>query len=163
MTVSVRIEPGDPLTGHLLYRATEYSFAFTVSDSLEVRQRAGSEGVTSLVADSLQLEVGVETGQLLFAWGYLPEGSWLAAALRQPRLVPGVVKVEDLDELESGVSLSISRGADWVVEFDRSLGWLRVSSSADVREVIVQIADGVAVGVLRGFIVEIWLRPEFVE
>lgn len=163
MTVEVRISPGEPLAGQLLYRVSEYSFMFQVADHAEAHRRAGSEGVTSLVADTLQLEVGVETGQLLFAWGYLPASSWSRVVLERPRFVPGVLELKALDDLEPGASLSISRGADWKAEFDRSIGWLRVATLGAASDAAVQIADGVVIGVREDEIAEIWLRPSVVD
>jgi hypothetical protein len=163
MTIRVQFSPGDPLAGQLLYRAGEHSFMFQVADHSEAQQRAGSDGVTSIVADTLQIEVGVETGQLLFAWGYLPERSWSEVELHRPEFVPGTLRLKALDELEPGISLSISRGADWIAEFDRSVGWLRVSARNVEIDVAVQIADGVAVGLREDEVAEIWLCPRVVD
>jgi hypothetical protein len=163
MTVRVQFLPGEPLTGQLLYRVGEHGFMFQVADHAEAQQRAGSDGVMSVVADTLQIEVGVETGQLLFAWGYLPASSWVDAELQRPKFVPGTLKLKALDELEPGVSFSITRGVDWKAEFDRSAGWLRVFTLSEPSGVAVQIADGVAVGLQEDEIVEIWLRPRVVD
>lgn len=163
MTPRVAIEAGRPLSGQLLYRASEYSFMYQVADGLEVQRRTGSEGVTSLVADTLQLEVGVQTGQVLFAWGYLPSNSWRETDFLPPEVEHGVLRLKDFGELESGVSISISRGSEWKVEFNRTTGWVRVAVSPIGGEVAVQIADGVVVGVQGDRIVSVWLCPKFVD
>ncbi|MEU8185560.1 hypothetical protein AB0B86_32845 [Micromonospora sp. NPDC049047] len=68
-----------------------------------------------------------------------------------------------VDELEAGVSLSISRNDDWKAEFDQAAGSLRVSVEGDPATSLVEIAQGVAVWVRAGLIRSIWLWPNFVQ
>lgn len=162
MISTIQTSPGTPLAGKLLYRAGEYSFAYEVLDPEELERRVGSEGVTSLVVDTLRLEIGVETGELLFAWGYLPEKSWDGLELPHPILRPGMIRLEERNNLEPGISLSLSRNSKWRVEFDSRQGWLRIARHDFEDESAIQIADDVAIGVWRGSIAAIWLRPTFV-
>ncbi|MFG1840532.1 hypothetical protein [Micromonospora sp. NPDC049175] len=163
MIPKIEMQVGDPLAGRLLFRAQEHSFSYEVTDGEDFRRRSGDEGLTSLVADTLQLEVGIETGELLFAWGYFPATSWSAATLPRPNVVPGVLRLVSVDELEAGVSLSIFRGGDWKAEFDQAAGFLRVSLDDGATASVVEIAQGVAVGVRDGLIRSVWLRPLFVH
>ncbi|XTZ17758.1 hypothetical protein ACQSSU_10490 [Micromonospora echinospora] len=163
MTPMVRFEDGGALSGRLFFRAAEHSFSYEAADEADLERRTGSEGVTSLVADTLQIEVGVETGQLIFAWGYLPANSWSRTPLPQPEVLPGVLRLVSGEDLEPGVSLSISRNSHWKAEFDQSAGCVRVSAEYETHPIVVKIADGVAVGVQNGAISSIWLWPEFVE
>ncbi|MFI6820448.1 hypothetical protein ACIBJE_05765 [Micromonospora sp. NPDC050187] len=163
MTLMVRFEDGRTLSGKLFFRAAEHSFSYEAADDVDLECRAGSDGVTSLVADTLQIEVGVETGQLLFAWGYLPANSWSRTSLPQPEALPGVLRLVPGEDLEPGVSLSISRSSNWKAEFDQAAGCVRVSAEYETHPTVVKIADGVAVGVQDGVISSIWLWPEFVD
>ena len=96
-----------PLSGQLIYRAYEYSFDFEVEAHSELARRAGSEGTTSLLMGTLQIEIGIETGTLLFVWGLHSHTKWLRDQLPSFSPRPGSVKVLFDEEPIVGVSQSL--------------------------------------------------------
>ncbi len=159
MRFLVNAKRGDSLRGRLLYDSEEYSFRYEVHDEADLQRRAGVEGATSLVIDTLQVEVGVETGPNLFVWGYFPSTSWREARLPTPEMRAGVVTVEPADELEAGVSIAIARDSRWTSESHPSMGLVRVSVADSGGESITQVADGVGIGIADRKIRSIWLNP----
>ncbi|MDA3626671.1 hypothetical protein OU415_14590 [Saccharopolyspora sp. WRP15-2] len=124
---------------------------------------AGESGRSSLVADTLQLEVAVDTGRALYAWGYLPSSSWKRAALQLPDSRPGEVIVQlDASPLEDAVSVSIAR-SKWDVLFDEQTGLVRVSRDQRSPEELIEIATGVHLGLVGADLNSFWLQPEFVQ
>jgi hypothetical protein len=61
------------LQGELFYNRSEQSFDFVSMSRSGVRRRMGDLGPTSVLIGTLQIEIGVETGTLLYVWGYHPE------------------------------------------------------------------------------------------
>jgi hypothetical protein len=148
------------LGGTLSYVKSEHSFTYDPARSSDLAARAGGSGVTSLVIDTLQIEVGVDTGRLLFVWGYHPMGGWLHADLSSPQSAPGQVIVEVDDELEMGISIPIP-GHDWLTEYDPRRGLICVRRYQSAPSHYVTIADGVTVGLSENSINDLWLQPVF--
>ncbi|MFE5209808.1 hypothetical protein [Streptomyces sp. NPDC056600] len=105
MRFSVR--EGPPLEGVLAYTESEYGFSFSVRDGQALSVRLGSQGVTSVVIGTLQLEVDIESGEVLFAWGYLPNVRSVVADADPPRSVAGRVVVSSEERFEPGVSVGV--------------------------------------------------------
>lgn len=156
-------EAANPLAGTLRYSESDRGFSFQPRNFGDLVGLAGEGGRTSLVADTLQLEVAVDTGCALYVWGYLPKESWRRADLKLPSSASGRVTVE-LDEppLEAGISVSIAR-SNWEVLFDESSGLVRVVRDRQLPEELVEIADGVYLGLNGTVLNSFWLSPEFVE
>ncbi|MFG2571652.1 hypothetical protein [Streptomyces sp. NPDC048481] len=109
------------------------------------------------------MEVAVDTGCALYVWGYLPKESWRREELELPVSVSGRVVVElDDSPLEAGISVSIAR-SDWKVLFDESSCLVRVVSDRQLPEKLVEIADGVHLGLNGAMLNSFWLSPEFVN
>ncbi len=156
--------PGDPLAGSLVYSARDKGFSFTPASLTDLSQRLGGDGRTSLVADTLQLETSVKTGEVLFAWGYLPEESWRDAPLLLPDASPASVTVElEHPPLEEAISVSIAR-TEWKAQANRAAGLLRVvRADAEPRENLHEIAEGVFLGISETSLNSIWLRFQKIE
>ncbi|WP_435582480.1 hypothetical protein [Amycolatopsis thermoflava] len=155
--------PAAPLAGLLRYSRSDRAFGFQPRNPDDLAGRTGCGGRTSLVAGTLQLEVAVDTGEALYVWGYLPTESWRRAALSHPDAVGGRVKVElDGPALEAGVSETIAP-SDWEVLFDQDSGLVRVVQNRWSAERVVEIADGVRLGLSGASLNSFWLAPEFTE
>jgi hypothetical protein len=63
-----------PLDGVLRYIDAEHSFSFDVGSPAELLDRSGPAGVTSLSIGTLQVEVGVATGQVCLSGGFTHGG-----------------------------------------------------------------------------------------
>jgi hypothetical protein len=68
-----------PVAGRLLYVAKDYAISFMPTSSEEFRRRRGEFGEFTLGVDTLQLVAGLETRQLISAWGYFPRPGWRPA------------------------------------------------------------------------------------
>lgn len=160
MTLSFSIRTGRPVKGMLKYLVSEHSFLFEVGDRAALLGRIGQEGVTSLVLDTLQLEVSIATGELLFAWGFSPLQAWDLASLVLPSYEDGSVLVDEKRVLKVGVSEPLPEGL-WKFEYDATSGWMNARSGDDSSTRFIRIAHGVVLGVHDKALKSIWLHPVF--
>ncbi len=141
--------------GVLVYDSGEYSFRFERSE-LGVTE----QGVTSLSIGTLQVEVDVATGQVLFVWGLHPHTRWREGRARPERVVDGGVAVRVDQELVSGISVTLVEVGEWVTTCDSASGWVHVHPlgwSDDGLQ--VRIADGTVLGLKEGELSSVWLKP----
>ena len=151
-----------PLDGVLRYVTAEQSFTFDVASPVDLQVRSGSAGVTSLSVGTLQIEIGIATGLVLFVWGLHPQGSWRLQPVGRPNPVMSGARLETAVPLQRGVSLQLAAVGSWTTAFDETTGWLRVTKdfnrqSADE----FLIASGIALGVTDGALDALWLQPVF--
>ncbi|GAA2788317.1 hypothetical protein [Saccharopolyspora taberi] len=156
------VKPASSLAGTLTYSESDHGFAFRPENVEDLVERVGAEGRTSLVADTLQLEVAVGTGRALYVWGYLPKTSWNPANLKLPESKPAEVIVQiDDPPLEESISVSIAR-VNWDAFFDKRTGLVRVTRNHICSEELVEIAEGVHLGLSGTDLNSFWLKPEFI-
>ncbi|WP_206308370.1 hypothetical protein [Streptomyces sp. A1277] len=156
------VREANPLAGTLRYSESDRGFSFQPQSLDDLARLEGGGGRTSLVADTLQLEVAVDSGRALYVWGYLPKESWQREELKLPISASGAVTVElDDPPLEEHISVSIAR-SDWDVLFDENSGLVRVVRDRRVPEKLVEIADGIHLGLNGTEFISFWLSPEFV-
>lgn len=117
------VKSANVLAGTLTYSESDRGFAFHPGGLDDLAERVGGEGRTSLVADTLQLEVAVETGRALYVWGYLPRESWGRTSMELPdSRIGGVIVELDDPPLEEAISVSIAR-SNWEVFLTKKLDW----------------------------------------
>jgi hypothetical protein len=151
-----------PLGGVLRYVEAEHSFAFDVSSPVDLREHSGTAGVTSLSIGTLQLEVGVATGLVLFVWGLHPRTRWKSRPVGRPDPVMRGARVEVSAPLEPGVTVPIASVGAWSTSFDETTGWVRVAQHADAAsEQEVLVATGIALGLTDSDLDSVWLHPIF--
>ena len=151
-----------PLSGLLRYVEPEHSFNFDAGSPADLQRRTGRAGVTSMSIGTLQLEVGIESGLVLFAWGLHPSISWNRESIGRPHTVPGGLRVESELPLQRGVSLALAPVGAWVTSFDEASGWVRISQDPNHASAVeVAVATGVALGVTDGRLDAVWLEPIF--
>ena len=147
MRIDLVREQGDALDGFLIYNESQYSFRFNVGSPVDVLERSGGVGSASLMVGTLQVEVGVETGVLLYAWGLHPRARWSESQLDRPAASPGVVRINDLSELQKGVGISVASVGEWSTVYDPTSGWLRIApDSHQPDELRVTIANDTVLG-----------------
>lgn len=156
------IQDGSPLEGVLAYDESEYGFSFSAQSGESLSERLGSEGVASVLIGTLQLEVDIESREVLFAWGYFPNVRGGVAELSVPRFIPGRVFISPDHPFEPGVSFEVP-GERWRVSYEPSSGWvaIRLNDATDAK--FVQIASGTVLGIENGDLVSVWINPVFVE
>ncbi|MFD5466565.1 hypothetical protein ACFWIQ_27600 [Kitasatospora sp. NPDC127059] len=160
MNLTFSVQSGAPLSGTLNYLTAEHSFLFEAQSRADLVERIGAGGVTSVVVDTLQLEVGIESGEALFVWGYFPRQSWIPARLTTPNHSPGRVFVGPEEPFEEGVSIPIP-ASHWRVEYDPSNGWIVARAGMDAGAQFIQIAGGTVLGIDNTRLISIWLKPVF--
>jgi hypothetical protein len=156
------LRSGVPIEGVLTYSDSEYGFSFSARDGEALGERLGSGGVTSVVIGTLQLEVDIQSREILFPWGYFPNVRRAVASLSPPRSIEGRVSISSDEHFEPGVSLEIP-GNEWQDSYDPSSGWVAIRLNAASDATFVQIADGTILGIDNGNLVSVWLKPVFIE
>jgi hypothetical protein len=124
-----------------------------------VHERKGGLGVTSIQIGTLQLEVGIETGLVLYAWGYHPHTLWRPATVAPEVVTPCAVRVVADPPFVLGVSCNIAAVGEWETLYDQKSGWLRVAADESNTELFACVAEGVLVGLNQGQIRSVWLNP----
>jgi hypothetical protein len=148
-----------PLNGVLRFIENEHAFGFDVAEPVDLAERAGPSGVTSLAVGTLQVEVGVATGLVLFVWGLHPRTHWKVEPVGAPRTRLGAVRVADA-KLRRGISLQVAEVGAWMTSFDPETEWVRVAEPGrDARETVTVVATDTGLGVHDGSLTSIWLRP----
>ena len=152
-----------PLKGELVYRAYEYSFDFKVESESELARRAGSKGTISVVVGTLQIEVGIETGAVLFLWGlHAHNTQWRRDRLPRISWEKGCVKVRFDQEPIIGVSQGLAEVGEWQTRYDADTGWICVScDEGDTGERYVEFAEDTIAGLADEKLVSLWLRPRW--
>lgn len=160
--IRFHIQEDVPLVeGALFYRSADHAFDFEPRSRAEVRERAGAVGVTSLSIGTVQLEVGIETGVVLYPWGYHPRATWVAHPLSPTAARRAGLRVVSDKALEPGVSIDITGESPWLTQHDPKSGWVRLSrvgaiSDAEER---VEFSTGAVACIVNGAIAALWLHP----
>ncbi|WP_146060145.1 MULTISPECIES: hypothetical protein [unclassified Streptomyces] len=155
------IRDGSPLEGVLAYDESEYGFSFRARSGELLGEKLGSNGVASALIGTLQLEVDIESREILFAWGYFPNVRGVVTDLTTPRINPGRAFISSDHSLEPGVSFEVP-GDRWRVSYDSSSGWVAIRLNDATGAKFVQIASGTVLGIDNGDLVSVWLNPVFV-
>lgn len=150
-----------PLQGQVVYRAYEHSFDFKVESEPELLRRAGEKGTTSVLVGTLQIEVGIETGNALFVWGLHSHNSqWKRDRLERVLSEKGCVRVSFDCEAIGGVSQALAGVGEWNTTYDVNNGWICISAREDdAAESYIEFAQDTIAGLANGKLVSIWLRP----
>jgi hypothetical protein len=150
------------LAGTLAYDRSEHSFSFTVLSPAELTDRVGDRGLTSLLINTLQIEIGVASAICLFVWGYHPQAPWKRGTLSHPTAArPGVIRASADEAWQAGVSESISYTADWITTYDRHTSWICVGNpSFRASGEYIEFATNSIVHLSNSLLQAIWLRPQ---
>ena len=157
-----RAEAGVPFGGTPVYRRSEYSFDFEPASRDELTALTSEAGVTSIVVETLQIEVNAFDGEALHVWGYHPAADWSAHSLLPVDPRPGAVFIADDQAFISGVSIGLAEVGEWTTAHDEKSGWVRVTPDLAVDdEQVVLIATGTCLGLIGDQLNSIWVRPRF--
>lgn len=154
------------LSGDLIYRENEYSIDFVCSSSKQLEKKSGQQGYMSLTVNTLQLEVGIETGALLYPWGLFPLMNAETRAIEVPVFKRGSINVQSQNSsLIAGVSLSIPESNSWKTIRAQEGKWIYIGPD-DIPYVgcsYIEFASGAVVGLKEGSISSIFLMPNFID
>ena len=148
---------GSPLLGALEYRTADHAFDFTPERAGDLLARAGPDGTASLALGTIQLEIGVATGLVLFAWGYAPRTTWKREALPTPLLAHGTVCLDSSMELQASTAVDLPDAYAWTTTYDSGTNWVFVGIRPEVSSVF-QIATGIGLVVRDESLEGIWLQ-----
>ena len=161
MTIRLRVaEAATPLPGTLLYRRSDRAFAFKRSSANLAEEQPETHGTASLTIGTLQIEVTITTGALLYVWGYHPMDGWREGALRPPHSRPARLFVEAQPSLVRAVGVAIDDGGEWATTYDRQTGWVCVRYPAGTRGTeLLEFAAGTLAELNSNELVALWLLP----
>ena len=161
MRVRIDVEENEaPLQGELRYVAQDYSFNFEVDSTELLRERIGLSGVGSLVLGTLQIEVAVDSGYLLYPEGYCPHTAWHAGSVNPLPARDACLRVSDAGTIQRGAGIRVGRRETPLIVYDRKSGWLRLQlDGADAVEDAVMFATGAIAGLSKGELLTLWLKP----
>lgn len=148
---------GTPLDGSLHYRESDHAFDFIPTRKADLVSRAGSEGTASIALGTLQLELGVGTRAVLYAWGYSPREKWASRALPEPKLTQAAVRIAPSSLLERGIALDFHDATRWSFAHDAKSGW--VFFGEETIAAALEIASNVGLVIDDGVLLGVWLRP----
>ncbi|BDR54520.1 hypothetical protein KIMH_06310 [Bombiscardovia apis] len=150
-----------PLLGKLVYRESEYSLDFIECSDDNLARLSGDGGRTSLTVHTLQIEIGINTGKLLYPWGLFP----LIHAIDKPLTIPdsyyGELSVNTAkNKLISGVSIEFPDSENWELCKDPSSGWVFVGNPSITQySCSIEFANNVIASIENDCIVAFWMRP----
>jgi hypothetical protein len=148
------------LQGEHFYNRAEHSFDFELMSRSGVRRRMGDLGPTSVLIGTLQIEIGVETGTLLYVWGYHPQPAWKYARLSSPTAQPGMVSISLEEAPEPGVSIRLVEMNEWPTAYDPRTGWVCLGDPGPGRSAQwVEFATNTIAVIADDLLRALWLRP----
>lgn len=154
---------GTALGGTLLFSEGEHSFRFEPRSIIDLSARTGDLGLTSASVGTLQLELDIESGRVLFVWGLHPRASWSRGRAQPRGALEGSVRRVPASGLVRGVAVSLAPVGAWKTVHDPSTGWVRVHrDKGDDHEAVV-VATGTVLGLTSGCLNSVWLQPVFVD
>jgi hypothetical protein len=155
-------EHGNYLDGTLVYRQSEYSIDFSVKSAAQLSHLVEGASSTSLLFTTLQIEVAIKNGDLLYPWGLFPHTQWQIGRLAVPEFRGGRVRlIRQGDELRRGVSIACPGSDSWPVVCDKGSGWICLGDATPrVNAVAVEYARKAGVVLVDERIVSVWLQPE---
>jgi hypothetical protein len=148
-----------PTGGKLVYSRTDLSFAFEMS-----APRASD--LFSLAMGTLQLDVIMNSGLVLYPWGYWPYPAWSAGAVVVPadRVVAAVRAdlLEGLPPRGAGVGLP---GGSLFTTYDQDSGWIQISRQLKPTSgaSAVEFAANCIMQISNEELVGLFLHPEYAQ
>lgn len=147
----------------MIFSEREHSFRFEPGSVVDLEDRTGTAGATSASVGTLQIELDVESGRVLFVWGLHPRTLWVNGPVLPGRVRAGQVRVAHGAGLVRGVSVEIAPVGGWRTRFDPSTGWIRVAADEDRDADEVLVATGTVLGLTSGRLTSVYLQPVFVD
>jgi hypothetical protein len=150
-----------PVRGHPRYVKEDYAFGFQMEGGGK-ESRKGTQGTTSFVMDTLQLEVAVDSSLCLYIWGYCPTGRCKRSPLSPPMAQPGSLRAIHDAPLIPGVSVGLEEMIPATAWFDPTSGWLCMGNNeAPAVAQAVECARGcLAIVLADGWLSSLWVKPE---
>jgi hypothetical protein len=152
------------LQGDLIYRNTEYSIDFIDYSHDKLAVSIGNNGCFSLTVDTLQLEVSIETKQILYPWGYFPMAKYTTHKINKTKFLRGNIYV-DIHEanLLRGTAYEIPKSNLWKIFKDVDNGWIYIGSDKtfnnDSEVLYIEFAKNSIIGIKDNNVVALLIKP----
>jgi hypothetical protein len=153
------------LKGKHVYRREDYAFDFLPASIEQLRCGIGDLGTASLTIHELQIEMDVETGRLVYVWGYCPWFSWIETdmPLDGPVVDGAVFALEH--ELDRGEARSIppTQREQWRIMHNPSSGWviaIAASTEDTGTDILVRITEGCILGLRGTDLTMLWIHAQ---
>jgi hypothetical protein len=150
------VSPGPATHGRLIYRKSEYSIDFEHYSKEIHDQLVGPTG--SISVGTLQLEISVDSGKILFPWGLFPHQEWQHCRLIAPAIMQGELYARDISNLIIGGSVDLPGGDAWETKFDDISGWIYTGTS-ELPDLSIEFADNVAASLTGNRLTGLWMKP----
>ncbi|HSX29730.1 MAG TPA: hypothetical protein VLE73_04185 [Candidatus Saccharimonadales bacterium] len=142
---------GQPTKGTLVYIEEDHAFNFTGFD-----KRMKTAAIT--INETLQVEFLVETGKVVYVWGYYPKESWGSGKVVPPHHTNGEVYVDVGEAPDMGVGYEEPSVVGKAV-FDRESGWFHIG--APECSTCIEVADHTVLGFdVENHLRSVWLHPD---
>jgi hypothetical protein len=149
--------PASPVPGELRYDRKGLSFDFRASDPVDAGR---AKDAVELAYGSLALPVDRGTGELLGAWGYLPDVSWRPARLGDPAITQGRLRVRLVEVPPRGVALRLAAVTQLTAAHDQQSGWVRLGRTGVLAgTTFTEFARGCVAELSGTDLIAVWLRP----
>jgi len=152
---------GPALDGDLIYRKDEFSIDF-VQKKTNTSEKTYRTDVSSISIGTLQLEVSMKYGEVLFPWGYFPFARWINRSLTPPIASSGRLFISDAATLLAGGTTSLPDSTSWSTYIDCSSGWLNIGGEAP-GEFAIEFATNVVASLIGERLVGLWLKPKWIN
>ncbi|MEN6307984.1 MAG: hypothetical protein ABFD91_09540 [Anaerohalosphaeraceae bacterium] len=151
----------DIIEGKLVYRQGDYSFDFIPFSTDKFDTIVGEQSTTSLLINTLQIEISIQSKRLLYIWGYCPLFNYQEADIPEIKFEDGEITLLSDAALDIGVSMNISNGLKWSLYGDKKTGWSVVTYHDKWQNSkFIRIANGCIVGLIDMQISCLCLNPD---
>jgi hypothetical protein len=157
----ILVRPNEPhVAGTPVYRKGEHSFDFLPAHP----ERLARAERTSIVIGTLQIEVAIPGGLLLFVWGYNPSATWQRGVVPDRTAAVAALGVESEEPLVRGVSVRVGSSPAWITRYDPRNDWVGVVQMESEAEEYFEFATGTIAGLNHeGKLVELLIKPAFLD
>lgn len=151
MTISFAVNRAcPPLTGKLLYRLRDHALDFEALSPKHAASCVGPSGQTSVAVGTVQLEVSVDSGRVLYPWGYLPRESLRVSKLQRLNGEAGCLFVGNGARLISGITDVVADSLTVSMLRDGSGTLLQITVLPGPTDTVIEFAQGCTVGLQGG-------------
>ncbi len=156
--MKLEVAPADALKGLPIYVVADHAFNFEAPIDSQALAVVGDAGTTSLVLDTLQVEVSIRTRRCLWLWGYSPRNSWVRGRIPEPTANEGAAEVVGV-QLNRGVAIRVAPDGGVRKVFDQATGWFGAFTGATAGAQAVRISTDTVLLVADAMLTAVLVRP----
>ncbi|WP_183032706.1 hypothetical protein [Cupriavidus sp. UME77] len=150
---------GSKLSGQLVYYRADYSIDF-IPEEKDIKSKVGDVGTGCISIGTLQLELSILTGEVLFPWGLFPATRWEEVTLKTPIFEGGRIFLMDPSILVCGGGVDLIGFGDWKTYFDSLSGWI-YTGTEEPAEIVIGFGENVGASLSGEKLIGLWMKPSF--